>query len=103
MINGWLFDVYPLDDKIILWIKNKNTYRIEKQWNASLYVASDSKHKLEKLQKIPKILSLIKKYTWENKFEKVFDTKKSLVLRLTLKNSSHLLPVSYTHLRAHET
>ena len=96
MISGWLFDVYPLDDKIILWIKNKKTYRIEKQWNASLYVASDSKYKLEKLQKNSKILSLIKTHTWENKFEKVSDTKKSLVLKLFLKNSSHLLQLAKT-------
>ncbi|NIM26096.1 MAG: hypothetical protein GTN35_03730 [Nitrososphaeria archaeon] len=96
MISGWLFDVYPLNDKIILWIKNKKTHRIEKQWSASLYVASDSKYKLEKLQKNSKIISLIKKYTWESKFEKVFDTKKSLVLKLVLKNSSHLLQLGKT-------
>ena len=96
MITGWLFDIYPLNDKIVLWFKNKKTYRIEKQWTASLYVASDSKTKLEKLQRTSKILSLVKKYTWEKRFEKVFDTKKSKTLKLSLKNSSHLLSLAKT-------
>lgn len=94
MITGWLFDVYPLNDKIILWFKNKKTYRLEKEWTPSLYVASNTKHNLEKIQKNAKVIQLIKKHEWENKIEKASDTKESLVLKLTLKNSSQLLSLA---------
>jgi DNA polymerase-2 len=90
MICGYLFDIYPLNDKIILWIKNKKTYRLEKQWTPSLYVASNTRYKLNQLTKIPKIISLIKKYEWVNKTEKVSDLKESKVLKLTVKTSSNL-------------
>ena len=91
MIHGWLFDVYPLDDKMILWIKNKKIRRIEKQWTPSLYVASDTRYHLKQLEKNSKILPLIKKYVWINKIEKVSDLKESNVLKFTVKNSSDLL------------
>ena len=91
MIDGWLFDVYPLGDKIILWIKNKKTHRIEKQWTPSLYVASNTRYHLKQLEKNSKIFSLIKKYAWVNKIEKVSDIKESKVLKFTVKNSSDLL------------
>ena len=95
MIVGWLFDVYPLDDKIILWIKNKKAHRLEKKWSPSLYVAAD-RYKLERLLKNPKILSLVKNSEWTNKTEKVSDTKKSPVLKLTVKKSSYLLRLGKT-------
>ncbi|HUT05443.1 MAG TPA: DNA polymerase domain-containing protein [Nitrosopumilaceae archaeon] len=96
MICGWLFDVYPLDDKIILWIKNKNIHRLEVKWGPSLYVTSDAKYKLDKLQKNQQVLSLIKEYKWVNKTEKVSDLKESTVLKFTLKNSSDLLRLGKT-------
>ena len=91
MICGWLFDVYPLDDKIILWIKNKKIHRFEKKWTPCLYVASNTRYKLDKLQKNQKVLSLIKNHQWINKIEKVSDLKESTVLKLTVKKSSDLL------------
>jgi DNA polymerase-2 len=91
MIHGWLFDVYPLDDKIILWIKNKKTYRIEKQWTPSLYVASDTRYHLKRLEKNSKIIPLLKNHTWVNRIEKVSDKKESKVLKFTVKHSSDLL------------
>ena len=96
MISGWLFDVYPLDDKIILWIKNKKTHRLETQWTPSLYVASDTRHKLDKIQKNSKIISLIKKYEWVNKVEKVSDLEESQILKFTVKKSSDLLQLGKT-------
>ena len=75
MICGWLFDVYPLNDKIILWIKNKNIHRLEIKWTPSIYVASDNRYKLEKLRKNQQVLSLITKYKWVNKIEKVSRVK----------------------------
>jgi DNA polymerase-2 len=96
MICGWLFDVYPLDDKIILWIKNKKIHRLEKQWTPCLYVASDTRYKLDKLRKNSEITSLIKKYEWINKIEKVSDLKESCVLKFTVKKSSNLLHLGKT-------
>jgi len=90
MIHGYLFDVYPLNDKIVLWIRNKKTYRLEIQWTPSLYVASDTRYKLNLLPKNPRIIPLIKKYKWVNKIEKVSDLKESKVLKLTVKNCSNL-------------
>ncbi len=91
MNTGWLFDVYPLQDRIILWIKNEKTTRIEKEWTPALYVSSDSKSKLENLLKNPTILSLIKIAQWVDKIEKVSDRKTTRVLKLTVKNSFKLV------------
>ena len=96
MISGWLFDVYPLDDKIILWIKNKNTHRLEIKWSPSLYVSSDSRHKLDKLQKNRQILSLIKNCQWVERKEKVSALTNSSVLKFTTKKSSDLLRLGLT-------
>jgi DNA polymerase I len=96
MITGWLYDVYPLNDKIILWIKNKKTYRLEIKWTPSIYVASNTRYKLNLLLKNPKIISLIKKYDWVNKIEKVSDLDESKVLKFTLKESSGLLRLGKT-------
>ena len=96
MISGWLFDVYPLNDKIILWIKNKKTHRLEINWTPSLYVASDAKPKLDTLLQNSEIVSLIKNYKWTNKTEKVHDVYKSKVLQLSVKHPSDLLKLGQT-------
>jgi len=72
MITGWLFDAYCLDDKIILYIKNnKKLHRIEKQWTPSLYVASDSKSKLDRLDTHLTIKPFAKRYQRTIKTEQV--------------------------------
>jgi len=92
MITGWLFDAYSLEDRIILWIKNnKKTHRIEKQWTPSLYVASDSKSKLDRLQTNPAIKPFVKQFNKVNRIEKVSDLTKSKVLQITVKKSSELI------------
>ncbi|MFZ8908072.1 MAG: DNA polymerase domain-containing protein [Nitrosopumilaceae archaeon] len=96
MTCGWLFDVYPLDDKIILWIKNKKSHRIEINWTPSLYVASNTRYKLDKLWKNSQIASLIKNHEWIKKIEKAYDLNESEVLKLSLKNSSDLLRLGKT-------
>ena len=95
MICGWLFDVYSLDDKIILWIKNKKIHRLEEQWTPCLYVASD-RYKQDRLSKNLKIISLVKNYEWVNKIEKVSDLEESKVLKLTVKKSSDLTRLGKT-------
>ena len=97
MITGWLFDVYSLDDKIILWIKNnKKLYRIEKQWTASLYVASDSKSKLERLETNTSVKPFVKQFRRTKKIEKVSDLEKSNVLQIVLKKSSEIITLAKT-------
>lgn len=96
MITGWLFDVYPLRDRIILWIKNKKIFRIEKEWTSSLYVSSDNKYKLDNLLKNSKILSFIKYIEWVDRIEKVSDLTASKVLKLTVKDSSQLVRLAKT-------
>jgi len=95
MISGYLFDVYPLDDKIILWIKNnKKTHRIETQWTPSLYVASNSKYKLDRLETNSRIKPFVKQYKRTSKIEQVSDLEKSQVLQITVKKSSDLLKLA---------
>ncbi len=91
MTIGWLFDVYSLHDRIILWIKNKKMRRIEKGWTPSLYVSSQNRYKLEKLLKNPQLESFIKNAEWVERIEKVSDLGKSKVLKLTIKNSFELV------------
>jgi len=91
MTTGWLFDVYPLRDRIVLWIKNKKMHRIEKKWMPSLYVSSYNKYKLDRLQKNPKLSSFIKKAEWIERYEKASDLDKTKILKLTLQNSSELV------------
>jgi len=95
MITGWLFDVYPLRDRIVLWIKNKKMFRIEKEWTPSLFVSSD-KSKLDVLLKNSKILSFVKYIEWVDRIEKVSDLSASKVLKLTVKNSSELVKLART-------
>jgi len=94
-LTGWLLDVYPLQDKIILWIKqdnNNNTLRLEDNWTNSIYVAADNKADLESL--LLSLLnnkenkkgnndtrSLIKEYKFVSRYERIIDTTKSFVLQ----------------------
>ena len=94
MITGWLFDAYCLDDKIILWIKNKKLHRIEKQWTPSLYVASDSKSKLKRLETNLTIKPFVKQFKRVNKIEKVSDQEESKVLQITIKKSTELVKLA---------
>ena len=93
MTQGFLFDIYPIDDKIVLWIKDKKTKRIEIPWTASLYVAS-TKLKLERLETNPLIKPLVKKFVNTTKKEQVSDTKNSKVLQITTKRSSEILKLA---------
>ncbi|WP_420545398.1 3'-5' exonuclease [Nitrosopumilus sp.] len=95
MITGWLFDIYCLDDKIVLWIKDESRlYKIEKQWTPSLYVASNSPSKLKRLENHPLLNPFVKNCKKTNKIQSVFDTDESSVLQLTLKNSKDILKLA---------
>lgn len=90
MISGCLFDAYPLYDKMVFWIKQKNgkTTRIVDDWTHSIYVASDSKAMLKSIVNKEEISSFIKDYEIRTKYEKMTDTRKSEVLHLTLIEST---------------
>ena len=97
MITGWLFDAYCLDDKIILYIKNnKKLHRIEKQWTPSLYAASDSKSKLDRLDTHLTIKPFAKRYQRTTKTEQVSDIEQSQVLQITVKKSNELVKLAKT-------
>jgi len=88
MITGWLFDIYCLEDRIVLLVKTENkTYRIEKFWTPSFYVSCDNEGKLKKLEDNSKIIPHVKEIKHEQKIEKVSDKKLSNVLKITVKNS----------------
>jgi len=97
-MNGWLFDIYHLKDRMILWIKerNGNVKRLEYLWSPSIYVGSDLKSELVDLVRNGKIYSLIKEYQFEYKFEYPSSTaadkrKRYVTLRLTLSDSLQIL------------
>src|SRR5207245_11165897 len=83
MTTGWLFDAYPLDDRIVLWIiQNNQPYRIEQSWLPSIYVASSYQEKLYSLTKNKDITSLAREFTFVSKFERPSDTARSNVLQI---------------------
>ena len=96
IITGWLFDVYSLQDKIVLWVKDAdgNNHRIEKDWSPSLYVASDIVAKLERILQNTMIKPFIQDISWVKRFEKISDLRKSQVLKITVKDSSKLVSVA---------
>jgi DNA polymerase, archaea type len=105
-IYGWLFDIYPLADKMIFWIKQKKkndasssyTVRLEDNWTHSIYVAANDKADLKsivlKSKENENILSLIKDHKFVSRYEKIIDTTKSDVLKLTLLDSTKALTLA---------
>jgi hypothetical protein len=83
-VSGWLFDIYPLEDKMIFWIKQKNgaAIRLVDNWAHSIYVASDYKSDLKSIlvenKENKDILSLIKDHKFVSRYEKIIDTTKSM-------------------------
>ncbi|HZE78405.1 MAG TPA: DNA polymerase domain-containing protein [Nitrososphaeraceae archaeon] len=108
MIKGWLFDVYPLDNKMIFWVKQENgkAVRLEdNSWSHCIYVASeeDDNSKSNLINSIlerkqgdqnDNIICLIKDYELVSKYEKITDTKESTVLKLTLIDSTKALSLA---------
>jgi DNA polymerase-2 len=108
LIKGWLFDVYPLDNKMIFWVKQENgkAVRLEdNSWSHCIYVASeeDDNSKSNLINSIlerkqgdqnDNIICLIKDYELVSKYEKITDTKESTVLKLTLIDSTKALSLA---------
>jgi DNA polymerase-2 len=94
--NAYLYDIYHLKDKMILWFKLKNSDTIKKleyPWSPFIYVASDTKSDLEYLLNNCNLFSyFIKEYSYEYKYEyPSSDQIKKEVLKLTVKDSSQIL------------
>src|ERR671920_2362932 len=99
--RGYLFDIYHIKDRAILWIKEEegeendgNIKRCQYLWPAFMYVVSDKKHDLEFLLTNETILSFIKDYEFEYKFEYPSDRNKRQVLKLILNDSSQLVTLA---------
>jgi DNA polymerase, archaea type len=104
VVEGWLFDTYPLKDKMIIWMKlrnennddNNTAVRLEDNWSHSIYVASDNKSDLKSLiDKIHRdesdIASLVKDYELTSRYERITDSTITEVLKLTLSDSTKAL------------
>jgi DNA polymerase, archaea type len=105
MTSGWLFDLYPLDNKMVFWIKQKEngkTIRLEdNNWSHPIYVASDCNSDLksivdsiERNDENDSIASLVKDYEFVSRYEKITDGTKSNVLKLKLTDSTKALTLA---------
>ncbi|MBV9177261.1 MAG: hypothetical protein JO297_09505, partial [Nitrososphaeraceae archaeon] len=95
-VSGWLLDAYPLNNKMVFWIKqerNNVPIRLEDNWTHSIYVASDDKAALNSILQVnnKKILGLIKYSELVSYYEKLTDVTRSSVLKLTLIDSAKAL------------
>ncbi|MFZ0514441.1 MAG: DNA polymerase domain-containing protein, partial [Candidatus Nitrosopolaris sp.] len=97
-VSGWLFDAYPLNDKMVFWIKQEKdsaaTIRIEDDiWTHSIYAASDDKTILNSIlfAKTKRISNLVKYCEFESHYERITDIKRSEILKLTLVDSTKAL------------
>lgn len=90
---------------MILWIKQKKngngssnnhtTIRLEDNWTHSIYIAADDKTDLKLiLLENENIQSLIKDYEFVSRYEKIIDTRKSNILKLTLEDSKKALTLA---------
>ena len=50
-VSGWLFDAYPVKDRMVVWIKTEDgrAVRLEDKWSHFIYAASESRQTLASL------------------------------------------------------
>jgi DNA polymerase, archaea type len=100
--TGNILDLYPLNDRMIIWIKeerNNSIIRIEdKEWSSSIYVTTDNKSDLISLliyiQNNDKTMKLIKSYNLTNQYERITDSQKSEILRLQLSDPTIVITLA---------
>jgi len=97
-VSGWLFDAYPLSDRMVLWIKDENgsTVRLEDSWTPSIYVGSDSRADLDTLVKNSAVQHYIKRYDFVSRFERIGDSEQRIVLELALADSRKVTALANT-------
>ncbi|MEJ7640946.1 MAG: DNA polymerase domain-containing protein [Candidatus Nitrosocosmicus sp.] len=92
--NGWLFDIYHLKDRMVLWIKEKNddggVKRLEYPWSPSIYVAADLKSELNSLIRNSQISCFAKEFEFKEKYEYPSEQGKKETLKLTVNDSSQI-------------
>jgi len=96
LVEGWIFDVYPLQDRMVIWIKKKNgNLRLEdSSWKYCLYVAADDKSELLSLLGEEQIMKAVEDYEFVLKYERLSDTIKKRVLKLSLKEGAKALKLA---------
>lgn len=102
VIKGWLFDAYPLGNRMVFWIKQENGHPVRLEdncWSHSIYVTSDyiNRSDLEKLilkQQEGNNTELIKDYEFVSKYKRITDTTRSDVLKLTLSDPTKALALA---------
>ncbi|MGB6528137.1 MAG: DNA polymerase domain-containing protein [Candidatus Nitrosopolaris sp.] len=102
-MSGCLFDAYPLNGKMVFWIKQEKdsatTVRLEDDnWTHSVYAASDDKTILNSIlsMKDKRISDLIKYCEFKSHYERITDTVRSDVLKLTLGDSNKAVTLART-------
>jgi DNA polymerase-2 len=96
VVSGWLFDAYPLNGKMVFWIKGESgrSFRVEDDWTQSIYVGSDSKADLDTLARNPAVQHYVKKNDFVSRHERIRDHEQRTVLELTLRDSGDRLPLA---------
>ena len=98
-VSGWLFDAYPIKDRMVFWIKDENghsIYRLEDNWTPSIYVGADNKTDLEILAENRAVQHYIKSYDFVSRHERIRDHEQSIVLQLILADASKAAPLANT-------
>ena len=90
MLSGWLFDAYAKGDKMVCWIREDNgeTLKVEDKWSHPIYVAADDNSIFKKIIDSEDLAEHISSSDIVSKYEKLTDTKQSMVLQIRLKDSN---------------
>lgn len=97
-VSGWLFDAYPLNDKMVLWIRDEGGHnvRLEDTWTPSIYVGSANTADLNALAINPAVQHYAKSHDLVERYERIRDREKSTVLKLVLKDTSKRIQLTNT-------
>ena len=96
MLSGWLFDAYAKGDKMVCWIRKDNgeTLKVEDNWSHPIYVAADDNSLFKKILESQDLAEYISSSDIVSKYEKLTDTKQSMVLQIRLKDSNKAAKVA---------
>ncbi|MGI0019753.1 MAG: hypothetical protein ACREAY_04725 [Nitrososphaera sp.] len=87
--RGWLFDICPLGDRMVFWIKQEGgrAIRLEDAWAHCIYVAADTRSDLQAVLRDRASIEFVKEHSMARMYERITDNAPSEVLKLTLKDS----------------
>ena len=91
-VSGWFFDAYPLNDKMVFWIKQEKesavTIRLEDDvWTHSIKTILNS----VLFTKDKRISNLVKHCEFKSHYERIIDIARSEILKLLLVYSTKAL------------